>query len=156
MLSSSQGSDTLGCMSVVVDCDNPEPFDEGRESLPGRCGTVLERCLPSTLSMPKPMGTPEPRAFSRDFLDEIDLMDFVGLEGVGVLSSEGAGIGVALPDLTEAADCLGDMITESWGRDGSSAVLRCKKRVGESGLLCLEVCMSSRVRDVVLLSLDET
>ena len=136
-------------------CDSLELFTEGRERLPDRCGTVLERCLSSTSSMPKPTETPGPRGFSRDFLVKIDLVVFIGLEGVGVLSSEGGGMGVALSDLIEAADWVGDMTTESWGRDGSSAMLRCQKRVGESGLLCLEVCMPSRVRDVVLLSLDE-
>ena len=102
------------------------------------------------------MAALEPLALSRDLLEETDFDDFAGLDGVGVLSSAGAEVGAARSVLTEAADCRGDIATEAWGREGSIALLRCQRSVGESGRLFRGVKASSSARDVVLLSRDET
>lgn len=141
--------------------DNPEPLDEGLESLvvpawlPDTCDTTVEPPSFSRLSMPNPIEVLEPRALSSDFLELTDFVDFVGLDGTGVLSSEGADVRVALSVCAEAGDCLGDMRIESPGLEGSIVLLRCQKRAGEAGLLFLEVGASSRGREEILVSLDE-
>ena len=55
----------------------------------------------------------EPLVLSRDLLEVTDFEDFVGLDGIGVLSSTGADVGAARSVLVEAADCRDDIATES-------------------------------------------
>ena len=117
---------------------------------------MLELCLPSTLSIPKPTVVVPPLVLSYDLLEETDLDDLVGLDGVGVLSTRGAETGTPLSLRPEAAGCLGDIAIESLGLDGSTALFRCKKKAGESARLAFGVVSSSKGRDVARLSVDET
>ena len=86
------------------------------------------------------------------------MVGLVGLEGTGTWSSAAAEVVAALSVLTEAVDCRGDMATESVGREGSAALLRCQNRAGESGRAFrdIDADVSSCGREVILLNLDET
>ncbi len=124
--------------------------------MPDLLDPTLEPCRLSTLSMPNPMEAFDPLALSRDLREDTDLLDLVGLDGTGVLSSAAAYVVADLSIRGTAADCRGDIATESLALDGSAALLRCQKSAGESGLLLRGTGASSRVRDVVRLSLEET
>lgn len=157
--SSSETSETFGCIWATALADRPESLEGGRD-VPLSSDRLIDFSISSlgfcelvTLSMPKPMIPLEARVLSDDLFVVTDLVELVGLSGN--LSEEVPEACALRSVLTETFDCVGETAKESPGLEGSAALLRCQNRAGETGLL-LGACASSRVLELVLVSLEET